>query len=126
MKRLFLYGLSLAALSGAAFAATGTVISQQGRIFAPGEIEVAVGTAIRIANDDQVLHHVYIESPSLNYDSGEQPPGRTIEIKFDRRGTFVARCAIHPKMRMSQPPSAVVRRREQMMSTTREPFSGTG
>jgi plastocyanin len=101
MNRAFLYGLCLATLSATAFAATGTVISQQGRVFAPGEVDIKVGTTLRIDNDDQVLHHVYIESPSLNYDSGEQPPGKTIQIKFDRAGTYVARCAIHPKMRLT-------------------------
>ena len=101
MNRAIFYGLCLGALSASAFAATGTVISQQGRVFAPGQIDIKVGTTLQIANDDQVLHHIYIESPNLNYDSGEQPPGKTVEIKFDRTGTFVARCAIHPKMRLT-------------------------
>jgi plastocyanin len=101
MKRLLTYGLALTALSGAAFASTGLVISQQGRVFAPGEVNLAVGAVLRIDNDDQVLHHVYIESPALNFDSGEQPPGKTVEIKFDKAGSFVARCAIHPKMHLT-------------------------
>ena len=73
-------------------------ISQKGKVFSPGEITVPVGTKVEIKNDDRVLHHVYIEQPDFNYDSGEQPPGRNVTIKFDRNGTFAVRCDIHPKM----------------------------
>ena len=96
MKRVLCAGLS-----AAAFAATGTVISQRGKVFSPGEVTIPAGSVLKIANDDEVLHHVYIESPTLDFDSGEQEPGRTIEIKFDRPGTYVAKCAIHPKMHLT-------------------------
>jgi plastocyanin len=101
MKRVAAYAVACALLSAAAFAATGTVISQRGKVFDPGEVTIPAGTALRIANDDDVLHHVYIESPNLDFDSGEQEPGRTIEIKFDRPGTYIAKCAIHPKMHLT-------------------------
>ena len=100
MKRLAVLAIVCACLSGASFAATG-VISQKGKIFSPGQITVPVGSVLAIANDDEVLHHVYIESASLNFDSGEQDPGRTVEIKFDRAGTYTAKCAIHPKMQLT-------------------------
>ena len=101
MKRLAASAVGCALLSAAAFAATGTVISQRGKVFNPGEVTIPAGTVLKIANDDEVLHHVYIESPDLDFDSGEQEPGRTIEIKFDRSGTYVAKCAIHPKMHLT-------------------------
>ena len=101
MKRYVLAGSALALLASAAFASTGVVISQKGKVFQPGEVEIQSGGVLRIANDDGVLHHVYIESPEFNFDSGEQPPGRTVEIKLDRPGTFVAKCAIHPKMHLT-------------------------
>jgi plastocyanin len=100
MKRLATLAIVCVGLSGAAFAATG-VISQKGKVFSPGEITVPVGTVLKIANDDEVLHHVYIESANLNFDSGEQNPGRTVEIKFDHPGTYTAKCAIHPKMQLT-------------------------
>jgi len=76
------------------------VISQKGKVFSPGEISIRVGTVVRIDNDDRVLHHVYIESPAFEFDSGEQPPGKNVEIKFGKDGTFEVRCDIHPKMLM--------------------------
>ena len=101
MKRLAASAIACALLSVAAFAATGTVISQRGKVFSPGEVTISAGSVLKIANDDEVLHHVYIESPNLDFDSGEQEPGHTIEIKFDRPGTYVAKCAIHPKMHLT-------------------------
>jgi plastocyanin len=98
MKRLTVLLAALTGLATASFAATGFVITQKDKTFAPGEIEVKLGDSIKVTNEDPFLHHVYIESAEINYDSGEQPPGRTIEIRFDHAGTFEARCAIHPKM----------------------------
>lgn len=89
---------ALATVAVAAFAAAPLVISQKGKVFSPGLITVPVGTTVRILNDDRVLHHVYVESPKLNYDSGEQQPGETVEITFAADGTFAVRCDIHPKM----------------------------
>ncbi len=98
MTRLLILSATLCGLAVAAFAATGLVVSQRNKTFAPGTIDVAVGDVVKITNEDPFLHHVYIESPDMTYDSGEQPSGKTIEIAFDRAGTFEARCAIHPKM----------------------------
>jgi plastocyanin len=101
MKRLATCAGVCVVLSAAAFAATGTVISQRGKVFNPGEVTIPVGSVLNIANDDEVLHHVYIEAPDLDFDSGEQEPGRTIEIRFDHPGTYVAKCAIHPQMHLT-------------------------
>jgi plastocyanin len=101
MGRVAIAAIVCIGLSAAAFATTGNVISQQGKVFSPGEVTIATGSVLRIANDDEVLHHVYIESPTLNFDSGEQEPGRTVAIRFDRPGTYVAKCAIHPKMHLN-------------------------
>lgn len=76
------------------------VISQKGKIFAPGDVTISAGTTVKIANDDRVIHHAYVESKDFNFDSGEQPPGRTLDIKFTEAGTFEVLCAIHPKMKL--------------------------
>jgi plastocyanin len=56
---------------------------------------------VHIVNDDDVTHHVYVDSPTMKFDSGEQPIGQTVDLKFDERGTFLVRCAIHPTMRLT-------------------------
>jgi plastocyanin len=88
------------ALAGHALAAEPVIISQKGKTFYPSEIAIGVGDSIVIKNDDRVLHHVYVESPGFNFDSGEQPPGRRVPITFGRPGKFDVRCDIHPKMRL--------------------------
>jgi plastocyanin len=75
-------------------------VSQRDRRFTPDSLHLARGGAIRILNDDRVTHHLFVESRELQFDSGEQPVGRTVELKFDKQGNFLVQCAIHPTMRL--------------------------
>ncbi len=96
------FGAVLASALGAwaAWAAV-PVVTQANRRFQPQQIEVARGGTIRFVNDDgQLLHHVYSTSPSFDFDSGEQEPGKAIEARFPVAGTFTVLCGIHPKMRL--------------------------
>ena len=78
------------------------VISQLGRVFQPGVVVLRPGDAVRIVNDDGVLHHdAYVESPHFSFDSGDQAPGQATDIVFPIPGTFQVLCGIHPKMRLS-------------------------
>ena len=90
----------LAAATSAAVAADVIVVSQRNRHFSPDHLTIAAGTVVRVMNDDRVTHHIYVDSPGLAFDSGEQPVGKSIELRFDRSGTFLVRCAIHPTMRL--------------------------
>lgn len=102
---------ALAVLAGAAIIVTaGTLvgvalspyaISQKGRQFHPGEINIKRGETLEIVNDDgDLLHHAYIDSPKLSFDSGDQQPGSRTDITFPASGDFEVLCAIHPKMRL--------------------------
>src|ERR1700751_3952882 len=74
-------------------------ISQKGREFHPGEITIKHGETVKIVNDDaDLLHHAYIDSPTLSFDSGDQKPGTVTPIMFSVAGNFNVLCAIHPKM----------------------------
>jgi plastocyanin len=93
--------LAAMAASGALAAAAGAVnVSQRDRQFSPAALHIAVGTVVHIVNDDKVTHHVYVNSGGMSFDSGEQPVGTTVDLPFDRGGTFAVRCAIHPTMRL--------------------------
>lgn len=74
------------------------VVAQKNRVFAVSQIEIARGDTVRFTNDDEFLHHIYIKSSDLNFDSREQAPGQTIEVRFRNAGTYDVRCRIHPKM----------------------------
>jgi plastocyanin len=88
------------AVSATGFAADTVDISQRGRKFTPDTLRVTLGTTLRIANDDRVTHHIYIDQPEMKFDSGEQPVSKEVILRFDREGKFAVRCAIHPMMRL--------------------------
>ena len=76
-------------------------VSQKGREFRPTALSINRNEAVTIVNDDaDLLHHAYIASDKLNYDSGDQGPGSKISITFPTPGTFEVLCAIHPKMKL--------------------------
>jgi plastocyanin len=85
-------------LATVAFAAALHKVIQKGRAFSVSEITIARGDRIEFDNEDEFIHQIYVDSPEINYDSAEQPPGQMIYITFDRAGTFPVRCHIHPKM----------------------------
>jgi plastocyanin len=82
------------------WAAEIVVVSQRDRKFTPDRLALERGSVARIANDDRVTHHIYVNAPSMNFDSGEQPIGTTVDVRFDKAGDFVVMCAIHPTMHL--------------------------
>lgn len=81
--------------------ASSYIVSQRKREFWPHDLQLTRGSVINIVNDDKVTHHVFIKHDKMKFDSGEQPIGKTVKIKFDKAGRFAIRCAIHPLMRLS-------------------------
>ncbi|WP_243903262.1 methylamine utilization protein [Methylobacterium sp. J-070] len=70
-------------------------------MFHPDSLTIGRGETITIVNDDSdLLHHAFVESPSFNFDSGDQEPGSRTPITFNERGTFQVLCGIHPKMKL--------------------------
>ncbi len=99
--RLGLIAATLVALAaGGAIAAT-MAVSQSNRNFAPMVVTVKKGDVVTIRNEDSVIHHLYVDQPNMQFDSGEQPVGKTVEVKFPDSGTFEVLCAIHPKMKLT-------------------------
>jgi plastocyanin len=75
-------------------------VRQRGRSFHPDTLTIKRYSILHIVNDDTVTHHVYVKSPFMNFDSGEQPEGTSVNLEFDRTGTFNVLCAIHPTMHL--------------------------
>lgn len=109
MRRLsvacLIFGALGAATGGFALAAIGAPtihVSQKGRAFQPNALLVPRGASVEIVNDDgDLLHHVYVDSPDFNFDSGDLKPGSRAKIAFPVRGTFAVLCGIHPKMKLT-------------------------
>ncbi|MDE2166728.1 MAG: cupredoxin domain-containing protein [Alphaproteobacteria bacterium] len=91
----------LAAVIPIANAGDTIVVSQRNRQFHPDTLTIARGTVVHIINDDRVTHHVYVDSPAMKFDSGEQPVGTTVDLEFDHPGTYQVLCAIHPTMHLT-------------------------
>lgn len=100
--RLALVAGTLAAAAAlASEAAEPLVVSQKGRSFRPGNLDLKRGDTITIVNDDSdLLHHAYVETDKFAFDSGDQEPGSRTDVTFTESGVFSVLCGIHPKMRL--------------------------
>jgi plastocyanin len=76
-------------------------IVQKDRAFGAGDITISVGDTLSFINNDPFLHQIYVRSPTMNFESSEQPPGETIDVRFAAAGTFTVRCHIHPTMSLA-------------------------
>lgn len=94
-----------AAIGGAAWdglAAVRSAVSQRARMFQPNRLELNRGDTIGLLNDDgELLHHAYVAGGEFAFDSGEQQPGSTVDIRFTKPGSYMVLCRIHPKMSLA-------------------------
>ena len=93
--------LALALADAAAGAAALHQIVQKGRAFSQKAIEIGVGDTISFTNDDEFLHQIYVRSEQFQFESAEQPPGETVDVRFPVSGSFSVECEIHPKMHLA-------------------------
>jgi len=77
------------------------VVTQKEKAFLPTVIEIRVGQAVEILNEDNTLHNAYCVSGDFKYNSGPQQPGTKSSLTFTTAGSYEVRCAIHPKMRLA-------------------------
>jgi cytochrome c peroxidase len=77
-----------------------STVSQDDKNFHPAHIALPRGRRLWIVNNDTRTHNVRIFDPLLDFDSGAQEPGETVEIEFPNSGSFLVFCGIHPKMEL--------------------------
>ena len=78
-----------------------STVSQDDKTFHPGHIALPRGARLWIVNNDTRTHNIRIyDPPVLDFDSGAQEPGETVEIAFPDAGSFMVFCGIHPKMEL--------------------------
>lgn len=94
------FGAIAAVAFSAVSASDAVLISQRNRTFSPDAVQITRGTVVRVVNDDKVTHHVYVDAPNMHFDSGEEPIGASVELRFDQPGTYDVQCAIHPTMHL--------------------------
>jgi cytochrome c peroxidase len=77
-----------------------STVSQDDKAFHPTHIALSRGARLWIVNNDTRTHNVRVFDPALDFDSGAQEPGETVEIAFPASGSFLVFCGIHPKMEL--------------------------
>lgn len=85
-------GATLAAAAGSAITQAAEV-SMPGKLFAPRDLAVLVGTTVTWRNADTATHTVTEDEEE--FDSGFVRPGGTFAVSFTEQGTFVYHCSIH-------------------------------
>ncbi len=65
--------------------------------YAPGKLEVAVGTKVTWKNEDSANHTVTFDSGSEKT-LGNQAKGASVTMNFTKAGTFAYHCDYHPNM----------------------------
>ena len=84
-----------------AWAAASYPVTQKDRAFDVKAIGLSAGDTLLFTNADPFLHQIYVNSPAMNFESDEQPPGQTVAVRFPAAGSFEVRCHIHPKMSLA-------------------------
>ena len=78
-----------------------STVSQDDKTFHPTHVALPRGGRLWIVNNDTRTHNIRVyDPPVLDFDSGAQEPGETVEIAFPSPGSFLVFCGIHPKMEL--------------------------
>ena len=90
-------GAAVAVSAGSAASTAG--ITMPGKLYAPNQLDVLVGTTVTWQNTDRSTHTVTEDNDV--FDSGNIRPGQTFSMIFEKSGTFRFHCTIHRFMRGS-------------------------
>ena len=78
-----------------------TSISQLDRAFTPTHVRIRRGERLWFLNNDTRTHNIRVFDRKLDFNSGAQEPGETVEIAFPKTGSYLVFCGIHPKMELT-------------------------
>jgi plastocyanin len=87
----------IAAAAGAAPAPPELRVAMPGKVYAPGDVDILLGTAVVWQNTDSATHTVTADDDS--FDSGHLRPGQEFTQAFSASGTVAYHCTIHRFMR---------------------------
>jgi len=77
-----------------------TSITQHDKNFAPTRARIRLTDKLWILNNDTRTHNIRVFDAKLDFDSGAQEPGETVEMTFPKTGSYLIFCGIHPKMEL--------------------------
>lgn len=86
-------------VSNATFAAE-IEVGQRDKAFTKISLNIKVGDSVKFTNEDPFFHNVFSLSDLKTFDLGSYPKGQSKSITFEKAGTLVVECAIHPNMQL--------------------------
>ena len=75
-------------------------IVQKDRSFSQPEVQLKAGDRVTFVNADGVTHNVYSATAGHEFEIRAQEPGKSTAVRFERPGTLLVECAIHPRMKL--------------------------
>jgi plastocyanin len=78
--------------------ASKATIDQKNMTFIPHVLPVVVGSTVEFQNNDDVMHNVFSNSPTQQFDLGMFGHGETRRVTVDKPGVVELRCNVHPTM----------------------------
>jgi cytochrome c peroxidase len=78
-----------------------TSVSQHDKSFTPTHVGIRQGERLWLLNNDTRTHNIRVFDDKLDFDSGAQEPGETVELAFPKEGSYLLFCGIHPKMELT-------------------------
>lgn len=81
-------------------AVTQAEVSQRNKAFTPGHVNLTIGQTLLIHNEDTRDHNIRIHDPLLEWNSGLQEPGQSVQVTPQAEGTYYAFCGVHPGMKL--------------------------
>lgn len=84
--------------SAAVAAIHATSVSQHDKTFTPTHVRIRLAEKLWILNNDTRTHNIRVFDPKLDFNSGAQEPGETVEMTFPKVGSYLVFCGIHPRM----------------------------
>jgi cytochrome c peroxidase len=78
-----------------------TSVSQHDKTFTPTRVRIRIADKLWILNNDTRTHNIRVFDQKLDFDSGAQEPGETVEMTFPKTGSYLIFCGIHPKMELN-------------------------
>jgi plastocyanin len=84
-----------ASAGGSASASRGATVGIAGFAFHPPTLRVARGSRVTFANSSRVTHTA---TRGGAFDTGLIKPGKSVTVRFERKGGFRYHCTIHPQM----------------------------
>jgi plastocyanin len=77
------------------------VIAQKDKQFSQDRILIRRNETIRFVNEDPFAHNVFSRSDVADFNVKLQEPGSSDSVRFEKSGTGIVRCAIHPGMKLT-------------------------